>query len=137
MPFLFSHIKYSIFIISICTLLMGALSYSQIRNEVISNAKETNNKLLFQYRNTVDNLFISDFDKMSQMLLEEVKSKSDLKYYIDNPLKGNVVDTLKVSDYLNTFKNLNSLAYSVAVYYEKNKLLVSSDYIKYSNDDGN
>ena len=136
MPFLFSHIKYSIFIISICTLLMGALSYSQIRNEVISNAKETNNKLLFQYRNTVDNLFISDFDKMSQMLLEEVKSKSDLKYYIDNPLKGNVVDTLKVSDYLNTFKNLNSLAYSVAVYYEKNKLLVSSDYIKYSNDDG-
>jgi hypothetical protein len=113
---------------------MGFLSYSFIKTEAISRVMETNNELLFQYRSTIDSLFISDFDKMSQMLLEDVKSNADLKYYINNPLEGNVVDTLKVSDYLSTFKNLNPLAYSVAIYYEKNNLLVSTDYIRYSYD---
>lgn len=130
--FFFSQFKYSLFIISICTFIMGFLSYSFIKREAISRAMESNNELLFQYRNTIDNLFISDFDKMSQILLEDVKSKEELKYYINNPLKGNVVDTLKISDYLSTFKNLNPLAYSVAIYYEKNMLLVSTDYIRYS-----
>lgn len=111
---------------------MGFLSYSFIRKDAISRVVETDNELLFQYRNTIDNLFISDFDKMSQMLLEDVKSKDELKYYINNSLKGNVVDTLKISDYLSTFKNLNPFVYSVAIYYEKNKLLVSTDYIRYS-----
>ena len=132
--FFFSQLKYSLFIISICTFVMGFLSYSFIKTEAISRVMETNNELLFQYRSTIDSLFISDFDKMSQMLLEDVKSNADLKYYINNPLEGNVVDTLKVSDYLSTFKNLNPLAYSVAIYYEKNNLLVSTDYIRYSYD---
>ena len=115
-----------VFIISICTFVVGFLSYSFIKTEAISRVMETNNELLFQYRSTIDSLFISDFDKMSQMLLGDVKSNADLKYYINNPLEGNVVDTLKVSDYLSTFKNLNPLAYSVAIYYEKNNYRESS-----------
>jgi YesN/AraC family two-component response regulator len=53
---------------------------------------------------------------------------------MNNQLQGNITGTLKVFEYLNSFKNLNPMAYSVAVYYSRSKLLISTDYIRYANE---
>lgn len=133
--FLSTQIKFSVFILSICTLVMGILSFSFIRKDTITNLTETNNEMLYQYRNTIDNIIINNFSEMSLKLLDDMNSMAELKYYISNPLKGNIVDTLKVSEYLRTYKNLNPMLYSVAVYYKQNKLLVANDFIRYTYND--
>lgn len=133
--FLSTQIKFSVFILSICTLVMGILSFSFIRKDTITNLTETNNEMLYQYRNTIDNIIINNFSEMSLKLLDDMNSMTELKYYINNPLKGNIVDTLKVSEYLRTYKNLNPMIYSVAVYYKQNKLLIANDFIRYTYND--
>lgn len=130
--FLSTQMKFSVFLISVCALVMGILSNSFIRKDAITNATETNNEMLYQYRNTIDNFLLNIFNEMSIKLLDDLNTVPELKYYVYNSLKGNIVDTIKVSEYMKTYKNLNSMLYSVAVYYKQNKLLISNDFIRYT-----
>jgi len=133
--FFLSQLMYSLFIVSLCTFIVGVFSYSLIKKDATSRVIESNNEVLYQYRNTIDSFVFNDFTIMSLRLLQDVKTIPELKFYLDTTLKGNIIDILTVHEYLNRFKSLNPMIYSVAVYYKLNKLAVTTDYIRYSLND--
>lgn len=92
---------------------------------------ENNNKLLEQYAKAIDSMVISNSSEIYYQILTDSSTNQLMRYYIYNPLSDNMLDTVKISQYMQAVKESNDLITSVAVFYSDNHLLISSDKIRY------
>lgn len=132
LPFMPSVLISFISIILICTLIMGILSFNVIKTFMTEQIIESNNKLLNQYRTSIDLALIETADNISLKIMHDLISNSYLSRYFNGPLEKSIADVSEVSQYLNDMSVLNPLVYSLAIYYTNNNLLVSTDYIRHT-----
>jgi two-component system response regulator YesN len=69
---------------------------------------------------------------MSLKILQDIRIDTRLNYFLNNSLEGNVSDVLKVDEYLSNLKFVNPAVHSLSIYYKKNNLLVSTNYIRHT-----
>lgn len=119
-------------IILICTFLMGILSYNIVKTFMTDQIIESNNKLLNQYKSSIDIALIEAVDNVSVKIMHDVISNSYLSRYFNEPLDKSIAEVSAVSQYLNDMSVLNPLVFSLALYYTNSNLLVSTDYIRHT-----
>ncbi len=122
-----------ILIIIISISAMGILSYNLERQRITDLTIKSNNELLNQYKNTIDDLILGNIDKLSLYILQSVVSDPSISYYFINPYENNYTGLPNVMDYLNRQKSTNPIISSIEIYYSINDLLVSTEGITFSN----
>ncbi len=130
--FLTSLLVYFIIIIFICTLIMGVLSYRVIGSFITKRTISSNNTLLNQYRDSIDSILVETIIDISSEIVYDVNTNYYLKSYFNNPLEGRLADIYNISMYLGGKSVSNPLIHSLTIYYGKNNLLVSTDYIRHT-----
>ncbi|HHV59713.1 MAG TPA: AraC family transcriptional regulator [Clostridiaceae bacterium] len=125
---LFSFIS----IIIICTFVMGLLSYKIVEQYLTDRIISSNNKLLNQYRRSIDLALIDTVRDFSLKVMHDVNSNYYLYRYFNEPLEHILPETMEVSKYLSSMSVLNPLVYSLSIYYSNSNLLISTDYIRHS-----
>jgi len=125
---LFSYVL----IIIICTLIMGVFFYQILGTFITDHTIASSNKLLSQYKNSVDSLILKNINDISIKILNDVNNNSYLDSYFNKPLENNTADVYEVSRYLTDMKLINPLIYSLSIFYKDNELLVSTDYIRHN-----
>lgn len=119
-------------IIVLCTFIMGSFSYSIIKNSVTDQIIDSNNKLLNQYKSSIDIALIETIDNITLKIMHDLTGNYFLNRYFQDPLEKSISDVSKVSEYLNDMSVLNPLVFSLAIYYSNNNLLVSTDYVRHT-----
>lgn len=119
-------------IIIICISIMGTLSYKFVRSNIKERAIKSNNNLLNQFRNTADSLILGNINELSLKMLQDAQTIPYISYYFSNSLENHIVDTLQVDRYLSNLKTVNPMLYSLAYYFDKSDLLVSTEFIRHT-----
>lgn len=127
-------ISYLIIVIT-CVGSMGLFSYRLESENIKSWAIKSNNELLNNFKNTIDNFIFDSINKLSLILLQNVINNSDLSFYFLNTVEGHYSGLPKVSAFLNNIKATNPLISSISIYYKNNDLLVTTDGVKFSSED--
>ncbi len=122
---------FSLIIVLLCTFISNAVSYNFMQKEMSAWLIENNNKLLKQYAKAIDSMVISNSSEIYFQILTDTSTNQLMRYYIYNPLSDNMLDTVKISQYMQALKESNDLINSVAIFYSDNHLLISSDKIRY------
>lgn len=117
-------------IIVICICSMGVLSYSFVGTSIKEQSINSNDKLLNQFKNTVDSLILSNINNLSMKILKDTTANPYISYYFSNSLDKNIYDMTKVMAYCDTLKSLNPMIFSAGIYFEKNQLLISNEGVK-------
>ncbi len=119
-------------IIILCTLIIGILS-CQIMNGIIThNTISSNNKLLNQYKSSIDLAVIDAVDDISVKIMRDLNNNFYLNRYFNDPLENSIADISMVSKYLNDILVLNPLIFSLSIYYSNSNLLISTEYIRHT-----
>ncbi|OGO79983.1 MAG: hypothetical protein A2Y21_00770 [Clostridiales bacterium GWC2_40_7] len=121
-----------IVVIAFCICSMAALSYRLVSENIKDQAIKSNNRLLDQFRNTVDSLILGSIDELSLRMLQDSKNISYISYYFSNSLEENMYDTANVSKYIDMLKSVNPMLSSLCIYYERDNLLISSESIRHT-----
>ena len=119
-------------IILLCTLIMGILSYNIVKTFMTDQIIESNNKLLNQYKSSIDIALVQAVDNISSQIVRDLSGNYILNRFFQDPLEKSIVDTSKVGEYLEDMSVLNPLIFSLAIYYENNNLLVSTDFVRHT-----
>jgi AraC-like DNA-binding protein len=122
-----------VLIIIISIYAMGILSYNFELQRITELTIKSNNELLYQYKNTIDDLILGNIDKLSLSILQSIISDPVISYYFTNPYEDNYTDIPSVMNYLNKQKSTNSAISSIELYYTQNDLLISTQGITFSN----
>ena len=136
-PFMLSQVTFFTIVILICTTIMSVYSYGLLNKQITKRTIESNSVLLNQYSNTVDTFVLNVVDETLREILLNVRTNNELNYYLYNPVEGHAIGMLKIKEYLEKLKFFNPLVFSVAIYYKKNNLIVSTDNIRYCFDKNN
>ena len=131
-PFMPSLLISFISIILLCTLIMGILSYNIVKTFMTDQIIESNNKLLNQYKSSIDIALVQAVDNISSQIVRDLSGNYILNRFFQDPLEKSIVDTSKVGEYLEDMSVLNPLIFSLAIYYENNNLLVSTDFVRHT-----
>ena len=131
-PFLPSVLFSYVLIIIICTFIMGVLFYQSLGTFISDRTITSSNKLLSQYKNSVDSLILKNINDISIKIMNDVNNNSCLNCYFNKPLENNTADIYEVSRYLTNMRLVNPLFYSLSIFYSDNELLVSTDYIRHN-----
>ena len=132
LAFLPSLLVSFISIIILCTFIMGILSYNVVKSFMTDRIIASNNKLLNQYKTSIDIALVETVDNMSLQIMHDINSTYELKRYFNESLEKDMADIPYVSNYLKNMKVVNPLVFSLAVYYSNNNLLISTDYIRHT-----
>lgn len=90
----------------------------------------SNNKLLSQYRSSIDIALVETIDNISLKIMHDLNGNYYLKRYFKDDVESNLTDISTAGRYLNNMSVLNPLVFSLAIYYSNNNLLISTDYIR-------
>ena len=131
-PFLPSVLFSYVLIIIFCTFIMGVLFYQSLGTFISDRTITSSNKLLSQYKNSVDSLILKNINDISIKIMNDVNNNSCLNCYFNKPLENNTADIYEVSRYLTNMRLVNPLFYSLSIFYSDNELLVSTDYIRHN-----
>jgi AraC-like DNA-binding protein len=111
---------------------MGILSYNIVKTFMTDQIIESNNKLLNQYKSSIDIALVQAVDNISSQIVRDLSGNYILNRFFQDPLEKSIVDTSKVGEYLEDMSVLNPLIFSLAIYYENNNLLVSTDFVRHT-----
>ncbi|MEN6314400.1 MAG: AraC family transcriptional regulator [Clostridiaceae bacterium] len=117
-------------IIVLCTLIMGILSFKVVKSFMTDRMISSNNKLLSQYKSSIDIALIEAMDNISLKIMHDLNGNYYLNRYFSDPLESSIANVSSVSSYLNNMSVLNSLVFSLSIYYSNDNLLVSTDYVR-------
>jgi len=118
-------------IILICTVGIGILSERFVTGSITDNTIKSNNELLSQFKNTIDNYVLGSIDKISLLIFQDILTDLDIAYYFSYSIDGNMSGIMKVSKYLDSVKMANPLISTISVYYRKSNLLISTEGVRY------
>lgn len=132
LAFLPSLLMSFISIIILCTFITGILSYNIVKSFMTDRIISSNNKLLNQYKSSIDIALVETIDNISLKIMHDLNSNYFLNRYYKDPLESSLTDIPLVSDYLNNMIVLNPLVFSLSIYYSNENLLISTDYIRHT-----
>lgn len=129
--YIMPELLYSLVIVLICALVSSFVSYRVLRKEIVDLVTSNNSVIMEQYTDIIDTLVLEKSDALYVQMSNDVYRNEKMNYYMNKPLRKNIVDTLKIREYLIGIKEANPLIYSVAILYPKNNLLISNEVIRY------
>jgi len=80
----------------------------------------------------MDSILVEKISNISSKIIYDINTNFFLNKYFSNPINGNLADIYSVSRYLTDMSISNSLFDSLSIYYIKNNLLVSTNYIRHT-----
>lgn len=119
-------------IIILCTFIMGILSFKIVNSFMTNRIITSNNKLLNQYKTSIDIALVETVDNMSLKVMHDINRNYYLNRYFQEPLESGIANIPLVSSYLNNMSVVNPLVFSLSIYYSNNNLLISTDYIRHT-----
>ncbi len=114
-------------LILLCVSGMGFVLYNIVQNTVKEASIKENDRVLFQFKNTIDNLVFNKINDLSIRMLEDTFSNKTITYYFTEDMNQNIYDMSSVLKYCKTIKTLNPMLLSAGFYFEKNQLYICSD----------
>lgn len=94
-------------IVIICTLIVGVFSCHIINKAMTDYIIYSNNKLLNQYKSSIDLAVINAVNEITIKMMRDVKSNYYLERFFSEPLENNLADIHQVDRYLNEISVLN------------------------------
>lgn len=117
-------------VIVICICSMGILSYGLVSSNIKDQSIKSNDKLLNQFKNTVDSLILSSINDLSLKILQDSRTNPSISYYFSSTIENNIYGMVYVSEYCNTLKSVNPMLFSAGIYFERNQLLISNEGVR-------
>ncbi|MCC7570132.1 helix-turn-helix domain-containing protein [Candidatus Micrarchaeota archaeon] len=109
---------------------MGILSYRLVSSNIKDQSLKSNEKLLNQFKNTLDSLILNSINDLSLKILQDSRTNPSISYYLSNAIADNIYGMVSVSEYCDTFKSTNPMLFSVGIYFDKNQLLISTEGVR-------
>lgn len=126
---LFSYLALIVFCVSGMSVVAYHILYTSEQNLLIKE----NDRILYQFQNTIDNLIFSKTDDIAVKILEDSTSSSALTRYFTESMDHHIYGMNDVMKYCTTIRALNPILRSVGIYYENNRLYISSDGVEAEN----
>jgi hypothetical protein len=109
---------------------MGIISYNIVRSSIKEQSIKSNDKLLHQFKNTVDSLILENINDFSLKVLQDTNINPDISYFFSSSMETNIYGMVSVLEYCDKLKTLNPMLYYVGIYFEKNQLLISNEGVR-------
>ncbi|MEN6316318.1 MAG: AraC family transcriptional regulator [Clostridiaceae bacterium] len=125
-------ISYLIIVFS-CTITMSIFFYSFAFSNIKSQVINSNQRILINYRNTIDSYILGNIENLSFSIINSISKDEDLLYFCMNNFKNDHVEILKIYKYLDSIKAITPYIDTITIYYESNNLFVSTDGMRSGN----